>query len=128
MRVDIDQSLGLWDADLAEQIDGAIEEASTVLGASNTRTFFVVTLPLLQPALFTALAYGFTRSLTTLSAVIFLVSANWSLITVTILSQVETQRLGVAAAYCVVLILVVLAILAVLQAFLARGVKTGSSR
>uniref|UniRef100_A0A9E8CK52 Iron ABC transporter permease n=1 Tax=Bosea sp. NBC_00436 TaxID=2969620 RepID=A0A9E8CK52_9HYPH len=111
-----------------KQIDGAIEEASTVLGASNTRTFFVVTLPLLRPALFTALAYGFTRSLTTLSAVIFLVSANWSLITVTILSQVETQRLGVAAAYCVVLILVVLAILAVLQAFLARGVKTGSSR
>jgi iron(III) transport system permease protein len=97
------------------QIDKSIEEASTILGASNTRTFFQVTLPLLKPALFTSLSYALTRSLTTLSAVIFLVSANWTLITVTILSQVETLKLGVAAAYCSILVFVVLAILAVMQ-------------
>jgi iron(III) transport system permease protein len=97
------------------QIDKSIEEASTILGASNTRTFFQITLPLLKPALFTSLSYAFTRSLTTLSAVIFLVSANWTLITVTILSQVETLKLGVAAAYCSILVFVVLAILAVMQ-------------
>ncbi|MFD2239284.1 ABC transporter permease [Aureimonas populi] len=102
------------------QIDRSIEEASTILGASNTRTFFGVTLPLLQPALFTALAYAFTRSLTTLSAIIFLVSANWTLITVTILSQVETLRLGLAAAYCVILIAVVLATLLILQLAVGR--------
>ncbi len=101
------------------QIDRSIEEASTILGASNTRTFFTVTLPLLKPALFTSLSYAFTRSLTTLSAVIFLVSANWTLITVTILSQVETLKLGVAAAYCTILVVVVLAILAVLQLLLS---------
>lgn len=101
------------------QIDRSIEEASTVLGASNTRTFLTVTLPLLRPAIFASLSYALTRSLTTLSAVIFLVSANWSLITVTILSQVETLKLGVAAAYCSILVFVVLAILAVMQLVLS---------
>lgn len=105
------------------QIDKSIEEASTILGASNTRTFFQVTLPLLKPALFTSLSYAFTRSLTTLSAVIFLVSANWTLITVTILSQVETLKLGVAAAYCSILVFVVLAILAAVQLVLSSTSK-----
>ncbi|WP_313192569.1 iron ABC transporter permease [Shinella zoogloeoides] len=105
------------------QIDKSIEEASTILGASNTRTFFQVTLPLLKPALFTSLSYALTRSLTTLSAVIFLVSANWTLITVTILSQVETLKLGVAAAYCSILVFVVLAILAVMQLVLNSASK-----
>lgn len=101
------------------QIDKSIEEASMTLGASNTRTFFQITLPLLKPALFTSLSYAFTRSLTTLSAVIFLVSANWTLITVTILSQVETLKIGVAAAYCSILVFVVLAILALMQLLLS---------
>ena len=79
-----------------------------------------MTLPLLRPAFFTAFAYAFTRSLTTLSAVIFLVSANWTLITVTILNQVETLRLGLAAAYCVILIAVVLAVLGLMQFALGR--------
>lgn len=103
-----------------KQVDKSIEEASTILGASNTRTFVQVTLPLLQPAMFAALAYAFTRSLTTLSAVIFLVSANWTLITVTILNQVETLRLGLAAAYCVILIAVVLVVLTLMQVLMGR--------
>jgi len=101
------------------QIDRSIEEASTILGASSRRTFFDITLPLLRPALFTALAYALTRSLTTLSAVIFLVSAGWSLITVTILNQVETLKTGLAAAWCVLLVVVVLAILGVMQLLLS---------
>ena len=103
------------------QIDPAIEEAAAVLGASNTRIFSRVTLPLLKPALFASLAYGFTRSLTTLSAIIFLVSANWTLITVTILNQVETMRMGLAAAYSVMLIAIVLAVLGLMQVLLGRS-------
>lgn len=103
------------------QIDPAIEEAAAVLGASNTRVFVRVTLPLLKPALFASLAYGFTRSLTTLSAIIFLVSANWALITVTILNQVETMRMGLAAAYSVLLIVIVLSVLALMQLLLGRS-------
>jgi iron(III) transport system permease protein len=103
------------------QIDPAIEEAAAVLGASNTRIFARITLPLLKPAVFASLAYGFTRSLTTLSAIIFLVSANWTLITVTILNQVETMRMGLAAAYSVVLIVIVLSVLALMQLLLGRS-------
>ena len=104
-----------------QQIDRSIEEASTILGASSGRTFFRITLPLLRPALFASLSYALTRSLTTLSAVIFLVSANWTLITVTILSQVETLKIGVAAAWCSILVIVVLAILAVMQLLLSAA-------
>lgn len=104
-----------------QQIDRSIEEASTILGASSGRTFFKITLPLLRPALFASLSYALTRSLTTLSAVIFLVSANWTLITVTILSQVETLKTGVAAAWCSILVIVVLAILAVMQLLLSAA-------
>ncbi|MDC4232555.1 iron ABC transporter permease [Actinomyces sp. B33] len=101
-----------------KQIDPAIEEASTIMGASNTRTFLKIVLPLLRPAIFTALAYAFTRSLTTLSAVIFLISASWNLVTVTILGQVESSRLSVAAAYCVILIFIVLGVMTAMQASL----------
>jgi len=103
------------------QIDKSLEESSMILGASNARTFLKITLPLLKPALFTSIAYAFTRSLTTLSAIIFLVSANWTLITVTILSQVETQKIGIAAAYCCILIFVVLIILAIMQMLLSSS-------
>ncbi len=105
------------------QIDPAIEEAAMILGASNGRIFRRVTAPLLRPAIFTAMAYSFTRGLTTLSAIIFLVSANWTLITVTILNQVETLRMGLAAAYSVILIVIVLSALALLQVALGRGAK-----
>ncbi|WP_210309579.1 iron ABC transporter permease [Ochrobactrum sp. Marseille-Q0166] len=102
------------------QIDPAMDEAALTLGASRMRTIGKITLPLLKPAIFTATAYAFTRSLTTLSAVIFLVSANWTLITVTILNQVETLRMGLAAAYSVVLIAIVLALLGALQIVMGR--------
>ncbi len=97
------------------QIDPALEEASAVLGASNATTLRRITLPLLQPALFTALAYGFTRAITSVSAVVFLVSANWTLMTITILSNVQLANLGLASAYGVVLIVIVMVVLGAMQ-------------
>lgn len=94
------------------QVDPSIQEASQALGASGWRTFWRISFPLMLPALFTALAYAFTRSLITLSAVIFLVSADWTLVTVTILGQIQSSALSTAAAYCVLLVVVVLAVLA----------------
>lgn len=97
------------------QVDPSIEEASAILGANNFTTFRKISLPLMRPALFSALVYSFVKSMTSISAIIFLVSVNWNLMTVTILSQVEGSRLGVAAAYCVMLIAIVLAALGILQ-------------
>ena len=53
--------------------------------------------------------------MTSISAVIFLVSVHWSLLTVMIMSEVENSRLGVAAAYCVILMGIVLIAFAVLS-------------
>lgn len=89
------------------QIDTSLEEASKSLNASGFTTFRKVTLPLLSSALFSSAIYAFTRAMTSISAVIFLVSASWNLMTVAILSAVDFGKLGVAAAYCVILFVII---------------------
>lgn len=89
-----------------QQIDSSIEEASTNLGASQFQTFVRVVLPMIRPAFFSGLVYGFVKSMTAMSAVIFLISAKFNLVTASILAQVENGRIGVASAYCTILIVV----------------------
>ncbi|EFC90776.1 binding-protein-dependent transport systems inner membrane component [Dethiosulfovibrio peptidovorans DSM 11002] len=96
------------------QIDPSIEEASRNLGADGLTTFRKVTLPLIAPAFFSGLVFAFVRAMTAISAAIFLVSANWNLLTVQILSQVGSGRLGVAAAFSVILVCIVLIAVAVI--------------
>jgi len=102
------------------QIDPSIEEAAQNLGASALTTFRKVTLPLIAPAFFSALVYAFVRAMTAISAAIFLVSANWNLMTVQILNQVGSGRLGVAAAYSVVVIALVLVAIVIINAIVVR--------
>jgi len=105
------------------QIDPSIEEAAQNLGASALTTFRKVTLPLIAPAFFSALVYAFVRAMTAISAAIFLVSANWNLMTVQILNQVGSGRLGVAAAYSVVVIAIVLVAVVIINAIVVRMTK-----
>lgn len=102
------------------QIDPAIEEAATNLGASTQRTFRRVTLPLLVPAFFSGLVFSFVRAMTAISAAIFLVSADWNLMTVQILSQTEAGRLGAAAAFSLLLILIILLAIGLIRLVLGR--------
>ncbi len=90
------------------QIDPSIEEAARNLGANGVTTFRKITLPLIAPAFFSGLVFAFVRAMTAISAAIFLVSAHWNLLTVQILSQVGSGRLGVAAAFSVILVGIVL--------------------
>ena len=69
------------------QLHRSLDEASTSMGATSGQTLMRVLLPLLRPALLAGMIFTFTRSVTTLSAVIFVVSPHWSLVTPTILSQ-----------------------------------------
>jgi iron(III) transport system permease protein len=73
-----------------------------------------VTLPLILPALLAGLIFSFTRHMTSLSAIIFLVSARWRIITASILSEWEQGGISVAAAYSTLIIIVVLIAIAVL--------------
>jgi iron(III) transport system permease protein len=96
------------------QIDSAIEEAATDLGANSATVFKKVTLPLISPAFFSGLVFAFVRAMTAISAAIFLVSADWNLMTVQILSQVGSGRLGAAAAFSLLLVgIIVVAIIVI---------------
>lgn len=90
-----------------QQIDKSIEEASTSLGADMLTTLRKVTVPLVLPSLFAGLEVTFTRAMTAISATIFLISVNWTLITVRILESATELELGHAAAFSVFVIVVV---------------------
>ena len=86
-----------------KQLDKSLDEASLMLRASTAQTLFRVVLPLLKPALIAALVYSFVRAMTTVSAVIFLVTAENELATTYIIGRVGNGDYGVALAYCTVL-------------------------
>lgn len=98
-----------------KQIDASLDEASTMLGASTFTTLRRVVLPLLRPALVAALVYSFVRAITTVSSVIFLVTAENELATTFIIGRVGTGDYGLALAYCTVLTLVMLAAIGLIQ-------------
>lgn len=108
------------------QIDPSIEEASISLGANNARTFLSITLPLVRPAFFAGLIYAFARSMTSLSAIIFLTTPQTQIMTHQILNEVEGGRFGNAFAFCVVLIGIVFAAIGIL--YLTVGSTTGAER
>jgi iron(III) transport system permease protein len=97
-----------------QQIDPSIEEASQILGADSQYTFRKVTLPLITPALLAGLIFSFTRHMTSLSAIIFLVNARWRIVTASILSEWEQGGVSVASAYSTVIIVVVMIAIGVL--------------
>jgi len=94
-----------------QQLHRSLDEASTNLGATHEQTLWRVLLPLLRPAVVAGMIFTFTRSVTTLSAVIFVVSPHWSLVTPTILSQMDRGDLGEAAALSVIVVALVLIVI-----------------
>ena len=103
-----------------QQIDPAIEEAAADLGASSRQIFFMVTLPLIKTAFFSGLIYAFIRSMTSISAVIFLITAKYNLITIAVLDQVESAKFGVASAFSTILILIVYLAIFITNRLLSR--------
>ncbi len=89
------------------QIDASIEEAATDLGADQATVFRTIVLPLVRPAFLSSLSYTFVRSMTAVSAVIFLISARWYHITVLIYNFSENLRFGLASVLSTVLIIIV---------------------
>ena len=97
------------------QLDKSLDEASIMLRASSVQTLRHVVLPLLKPALVAALVYSFVRAITTVSAVIFLVTAENELATTYIIGRVGNGDYGVALAYCTVLMLLMSLAIALIQ-------------
>jgi iron(III) transport system permease protein len=113
---------------LLQQIDRSLEEASLGLGAGSGTTFRRVTLPLILPAFFAGLGVVFIRSMTAISATIFLVSVSWTLITVKILENITELSLGPAAAYSVLVVVIVFVVIALIGLALRAFRAPGSTR
>jgi len=105
---------------LLQQIDPSLEEASQSLGAGSAGTFRRITLPLIMPAFFAGLGVVFIRSMTAISATIFLISINWTLITVRILENMTELSLGPAAAFSMLVVAIVFVVMAALSRLLRR--------
>lgn len=97
------------------QIDKSLDEASLTLGANTWRTFVRIILPLMRPAILAALVFSFVRAMTAISAVIFLVSAEYNMATSYIIGRVENNDYGIAIAYSSVLIVVMLTVVGLMQ-------------
>ncbi len=97
------------------QIDKSLDEASLTLGARSSTTMRRVVLPLLRPAIVASLVYSFVRAMTAVSAVIFLVTAEYNMATTYIVGRVEAGEFGLAIAYSTALILVMLLAIVAIQ-------------
>ncbi|WP_462332665.1 ABC transporter permease [Schwartzia sp. (in: firmicutes)] len=91
------------------QIDKSMEQASTNLGADSAKTFFKIVIPMLKNALSISLVYSFMKSMNTLSTVIFLISPEWNLASVNIMSLANQGFLTVASATAVGMMLTIFA-------------------
>ncbi len=106
-----------------DQIDVSLEEASINLGAGSFTTFRRILLPLIAPAFFAGLTYSLVRCMTAISAVIFVVSGRWNLITVAILGFVENSDFSQAAALSMILIVFVMTAVGLIQLVLTLAFK-----
>jgi iron(III) transport system permease protein len=97
------------------QIDKSLDECSLTLRHGTFATVRRVILPLIRPAIVAGLVYSFVRAITAVSAVIFLVSAQYNLATAYIIGRVEVSDFGLAIAYSSVLIVCMLLAIGIIQ-------------
>ena len=103
------------------QIDKSLEEASLTQRASSIRTIFTIVLPLLRPAMISAIVFSFVKSMTTVSAIIFLVTADTQVATTYIMGRVEDGDYGQAISYGSVLIITMLIVILLVEKFVGRS-------
>ncbi len=103
------------------QIDPSLEEASLTQRASSIRTIFSIVLPLMRPALISAMVFSFVKSMTTVSAIIFLVTADTQVATTYILGRVEDGDYGQSISYGSVLIVSMLAVIILIDKLVGKS-------
>jgi iron(III) transport system permease protein len=104
-----------------KQIDPALEEAGADLGARPVYNFRRVTLPLLRASFLGAFVFGFINMMTDITAVIFLVSPRWRLLSIDLFNAIDAGRLGVAAALSTIMIAATFIVLALAWKLSGKG-------
>jgi iron(III) transport system permease protein len=91
-------------------IDPSIEEASATLGATNFKTWRSIMLPLIYPSIIQGSLLVFINSFGEFVATILLYNYSTKTISVEVYSQLRLYNDGTAAAYGVIIFLIILCI------------------
>ncbi|MFO1058641.1 MAG: putative 2-aminoethylphosphonate ABC transporter permease subunit [Dongiaceae bacterium] len=102
-----------------KQVDAEFESVSASLKVPIYRTYWRVTVPVCLPAILDIAIYLFVNAMTTVSAVVFLYSADSKLASISILNMDDAGKTANAAAMGMVIV-VTSAVVRGLQALLAR--------
>jgi iron(III) transport system permease protein len=105
------------------QLDREIDLAAKALRAGPVATGRKIHLPVLLPTLIDIAGYFFVNAMTTVSALIFLFTAHTRVAAIAVVNLVEGSRIGQAAAFATVIMLVSIAaalIQTALRAFVHR--------
>ncbi|MGB4136427.1 MAG: ABC transporter permease subunit, partial [Microbacterium sp.] len=87
------------------QISPSIEEAAISLGATEVKTFWRITLPMMIPGIIAGAIMSWITVISELSSSIILYTAGTKTLTVAIYTEVIRSNFGNAAAYSTVLTL-----------------------
>lgn len=88
-----------------KKLDSEFEHVSESMGIPFYKTFFKVTLPICLPAVLEMIMYFFVNSMVTVSAVIFLYTADFKLAAISIVNMDDAGNLASAAAMSVLIIM-----------------------
>ncbi|MDZ4164097.1 MAG: ABC transporter permease subunit [Smithellaceae bacterium] len=110
-----------------KQIDKSVEEAAVSLGAGPITTFTRIVFPLTKVAFMSTATFFFMRSMTTISAVLFLVSANIKLAAIEIIFLDVDGRTASANAMCTVVVLIVVLFLVIMRLVTGKSGLMGMS-
>jgi len=90
-------------AAMVHQISPSVEEASMSMGASNLKTFFKVTLPIMLPSVISGAILSWVTIISELSTSILLYTGRTKTMTVAIYTEVIRGNYGTAAALSTIL-------------------------
>lgn len=104
-----------------QRLDASVDEAAEILGASLRQRFVKVVLPMIRHAALLGTLYVFIHAMTTLSAVIFLISSDNSLASFAIFDSVLNAYYGMACAMSVTILAIVFVAMALMWLFERHG-------
>lgn len=104
-----------------QRLDISIDEAAEILGASIGQRFFRVILPMMWHAALLGALYIFVHGMTTLSAVIFLISPGTRLASYAIFDSALNAYYGSACAMSVAILVIVFATMGAMWLLERRG-------
>lgn len=110
-----------------KQLDKEFETVSESMGVPFYKTFFRVTVPVSLPAIFEIAIYYFVNSMATVSAVIFLYSADIPLASVAVANMDDAGDIAPACAMSVLILITNIAV-RVGYGFLTKGVRKKTER